>query len=558
MKLQPLLSVPTRAKSLNFLHDSERCFGFSFYPAKIRVDPGCIRVVFGLRDPEPLEHPPPLGRQGDSCEASRACPVIFRRSNSRSRILSRRHFQNDMHLPPLAALSCWIPVSLYLFHRYPARIAILANFLGGWAILPNANYTPTTEIFPYWILGVCLPTSYLVTKATVTGLSAFAGILLFHSTDLKRFRPGMCDLPMAVWCCVPLLSATVHWNTLHEDVLGAIYLAISWGMPWLLGRIYFAEFDSLLLAAKACVIAATCYVPICLVEIVFGPQLYAFVYGYQPYRWVGAARYLGFRPIGMMEDGNQLGIWMAAAALIAIAFWARSLAGSIFGLPTQWIAVGLAGITLSCQSAGSILLLILLSPTTLLKRHNILRRGVAVLVLGIVLFTLFRMSGLLPLRALAKQNGPLHSIATGLARIGRQSLFWRFARDESHLRVALQQPLLGSGRWDWWQNGNARPWGLWMLVFGMYGLVGLTALGLILFLPIQRALRLPAKWVGPDDPNLRLAMAGLILMVAIDSLLNGALILPYLLVMGGLAARRARPEHTPLRPAFRRARERET
>jgi hypothetical protein len=363
---------------------------------------------------------------------------------------------------------------------------------------------------------------------------------------------------MAVWCCVPLLSAATHWNTLHEDVLGATYLAISWGAPWLLGRIYFAEFDSLLLAAKACVIAATCYVPICLVEIFFGPQLYAFVYGYQPYRWIGAVRYIGFRPIGMMEDGNQLGIWMAAAALVAIALWARSLTRRLIGLPIHWIAVGLAATTLLCQSAGSIILLILLSPTTLVKQRNLLRRSIAVLVLGIVVFTLFRMSGLVPLRALAKQNGPLHSIATGLARIGRQSLFWRFARDESHMRIALQEPLLGSGRWDWWQSGNARPWGLWMLVFGMYGLVGLTALGLILFLPIQRALRLPAKWVGTDDPNLRLAMAGLILMVAIDSLLNGALILPYLLVMGGLAARRARPEHTPLRPAFRRARERVT
>jgi hypothetical protein len=31
-------------------------------------------------------------------------------------------------------------------------------------------------------------------------------------------------------------------------------------------------------------------------------------------------------------------------------------------------------------------------------------------------------------------------------------------------------------------------------------------------------------------------MAALILMVAIDNLLNGAMILPYLLIMGGLAA----------------------
>jgi hypothetical protein len=450
-----------------------------------------------------------------------------------------------MHLPPLAVFSCWIPVSVYLFRRYPARIAILANFFGGWAVLPNANYTPSTVIFPYWILGVCLPTSYLVTKATVTGLCGLAGILLFHFADVKRFRPGPCDLPMTVWCCAPLLSAATHWSTVHEDVLGALYLIVAWGVPWLLGRIYFSEFDSRLLAAKACVIAAACYVPICVFEICVGPQLYAFAYGYQPYRWVGAARYLGFRPIGMMEDGNQLGIWMAAATLIAMALWLRSLTMSILGLPIKWVAAGLAGTTLLCQSVGSILLLILLLPLSLFRRSSVLRRGVGALVFGIVVLILLRMSGLVPLRAMVQQSGALHAIADGLARLGRQSLAWRYAREESNLVIALHQPLLGFGQWDWWKNGDVRPWGLWLLVFGMYGLVGLTALGLILFLPIYRAVWPSAGGDRRDDPNLRLALAGLILMAAIDNLLNGALILPYLLVMGGLAAREASPVPSP-------------
>jgi len=439
-----------------------------------------------------------------------------------------------MHLSPLAALIGWIPVSTYLFYRYPARIAILANFFGGWAILPGANYTPTTEDFPFWIMGVCLPAGYWVTKATVTGLCGLAGILLFHSNDLKRFRPGLWDIPMGVWCCVPLLSAATHWNTLHEDFWSAIYLTLAWGVPWLLGRIYFSEFGALRLAAKAYVIAAICYVPICLIEFCTGPQLYALAYGYEPYRWVGAGRYLGYRPIGMMEDGNQLGIWMAGAALVATALCVRRLTRRVLGLPMGWIAAGLAGATLLCQSAGSILLLILLLPIALVSRRSYLRKGVAILVVFIVVFTLFRMSGVIPLRALVKQSGTLHSIANGLASIGRQSLSWRYAREESHIKIALQEPLLGFGRWDWWQNGNARPWSLWLLVFGMYGLVGLTALGLILILPIQRAAWSSAVGHGPDDQNLRLALAGLILMVVIDSLLNGSMIVPFLLIMGGL------------------------
>jgi hypothetical protein len=440
-----------------------------------------------------------------------------------------------MHISPLVILISWIPTGAYLFRRHPVPIAILANFLGGWAILPGAHYAVTPNDFPYWILGVCLPTNYFLTKATATGLAALAGILLYHSADLKRYKPGICDLPMIAWCCVPLLSAATHWNTLQEGLLGSIYQTISWGVPWLLGRIYFSDIDSLLLAAKACVFAAVCYVPICLVEICTGPHLYTFFYGYQPYRWVGAERYFGFRPTGFLEDGNQLGIWMAAATLLAVLLFLHQRTGRILGIPIGWVAAGLAGVTLLCQSVGSILSLLFLLPLVLLKRRYVARAFVGVLIFGILAYALFRMTNLISLRALVHHNGVARSLSTALTSMGRHSFAWRVAREESHIRVALQYPLLGAGRWNWWQNGEARPWSLWLLVFGMYGLVGMIAFGAILLLPVIRAVWLPADGEGSDEPNIRSALAALILMLAIDNLLNGAMILPYLLIMGGLA-----------------------
>jgi hypothetical protein len=441
-----------------------------------------------------------------------------------------------MHISPFVILLGWIPAGVYLFRRYPVRIAILANFLGGWAILPGANYQASPDAFPYWILGVCLPADYFFTKATATGLAALVGMLLFHTADLKRFRPGICDLPMVVWCCVPLLSAATHWKTVYEGILGATYQTISWGVPWLLGRIHFSDDGSLLLAAKACVIAGICYVPVCLFEIFAGPQLYAFFYGYQPYRWVGVERYAGFRPIGFLEDGNQLGIWMAAATLLAVFLFLHRLKDRILGLPMGWVAAGLAAVTLLCQSAGSILLLLFLLPMVMFKRRSVLRAFVGILVLSILAFALFRITNLVSLRALEQRNGITRSLSIALTSIGRHSLLWRFARDESQINVALQKPLLGFGQWNWWQQGGVRPWSLWLLIFGMYGLVGLISFGTILFLPVMRAVWPTARGYAPNESNIRLAMAALILMVAIDNLLNGAMILPYLLIMGGLAA----------------------
>ena len=441
-----------------------------------------------------------------------------------------------MHLPPLAVLLAWIPLGAYLFRRLPPRAAILANFLGGWAILPGANYTPSNVEFPYWILDVCLPTGYLVTKATVTGIAALAGTLLFHRPALRSFRPDWRDLPMALWCCVPLLSAAAHWSTLRDGLLGAIYQTLAWGTPWLLGRIFFSDRDGLLVAAKGVVISGLCYVPICLMEICTGPQLYAFFYGYQPYRSVGAARYLGYRPIGFLEDGNQLGIWMAAATLLAVSFAVYRIAPRILGLPMQWVAATLALTTLLCQSAGSILLLAILLPLTLLRRRALMRGLILLLVLAIVGFALFRMAGKVSLRDLARSNGLVHSLAEDLQAVGRHSFAWRLARDESNISLALQNPILGSGRWDWWQSGDFRPWSLWMLIFGMYGAVGLCAFAGILLLPVLQTVWHPSSQEPPSHINLRWALVGLILLVAFDNLLNGAMILPYLVAIGALSS----------------------
>jgi hypothetical protein len=252
--------------------------------------------------------------------------------------------------------------------------------------------------------------------------------------------------------------------------------------------------------------------------------------------------------VGLLEDGNQLGIWMAASALIACCLALRRLTTRILGISAKWVAVGLTATTLLCQSAGSIFLFLVLLPLALLKRRSVLRASFAILILGILVFALFRMTGLVSLRALAQRSGILHSIAAGLTNIGRHSLVWRLARDESHIRLALQKPLLGWGQWNWWNNGDFRPWSLWLLVLGMYGLVGLAAFASILFLPVLRtAWPSTTGSAQPNGSSLRLALAAVILMVALDSLLNGALILPYLLLMGGLASSNISlpPKRTP-------------
>jgi hypothetical protein len=441
-----------------------------------------------------------------------------------------------MHIPPPIALLAWIPIGSILFFRYPVRKAILVNFLAGWALLPSANYVPTPDWFPFWILPVSLPSEYLLTKGTVIGLAALLGVVLFRRRALAGFRPKMSDVPVAVWCIVPLFSATLNHLGLLEGAAGALYLFLTWGVPFLLGRHFFSDRDSLTQAALAVAIAGILYTPICFFEFFKGPQFYAHVYGYEPFRWIGARRYLGFRPIGFMEDGNQLGMWMATSSLAATALWARRLATRICGLPVKWAAALLVGVAFLCQSIGSILLLVLLLPIAFSSQRSI-RRGIAVFLIVLALGVALELSHVVPWRELYDSNPTVHSIGLRLRHIGRGSFGWRLGRDEAQARIALRTPILGSGRWDWWLDGGVRPWDLWLLSFGMYGLVGLAALVWMMTASIVRPI-----WFAPTSASqqfswLLTALAAIVLINALDALLNGAFLLPYVLLIGGLSSR---------------------
>jgi hypothetical protein len=427
-------------------------------------------------------------------------------------------------------------MSLYCFWRYPIRPAILINFIAGWALLPSANYVPDNAVFPYWILGLSLPSAYFFTKASILGLSGLLGVLVVDRKVFGRFSLRFWDFPMLFWCAVPLLSEIANPQSLTSGLCSSVYQVLAWGVPYLLGRLYFPEMPSLRLAAQAFVIAGLAYVPICLLEVVTGPRLYAALYGYEPYRWVGAQRYLGFRPIGMLEDGNQLGIWMATSALIALGLWKFRSVDQIVRIPIRTVAAILFGATLVCQSAGSILLLLVFTPFIVFRRQAVPRFFAMLLLLGIGCFAALRLANVVSLHDLVAHNVAADSAARLLKKADRGSFGWRLSQDERYVDGALQTPILGRGEWNWWKGSSSRPWGLWMLTFGMYGILGLLALECLLLIPVARVICSPKARSSLDAYNLRFVFAAVILLSTIDSLLNSAVILPLLLAVGSLSA----------------------
>lgn len=440
-----------------------------------------------------------------------------------------------MIVPPLLALFAWVPLGLFLFRRLSARVALLAIFIGGWAVLPTASYTPSSDPFPYWIIGSALESNYFITKGTVIGFTGLLAVYLFDRPRFKGFRLTVWDLAMGMWLIAPLLSAIANPDHLGEGIAGEIYQLLAWGSPYLIGRLYFTDTKSLRLAATAFVVGGLAYVPFCIVELITGPQIYAHLYGYQPYRWTGAARYLGYRPIGLLENGNQLGIWMATATLIAIWLWRRKAATSILGIPIFLAALLLFVITILCQSTGAIILLFALIPFAFIDPRRLSRTVSILLVLGILAFAAVRIANVFSWRELIKRNHVAYEVAIYLKEIGKGSFGWRLSQDDRHINTALQEPILGYGQWDWWSGGFQRPWSLWLLVFGMYGSVGLVSLEALLLIPAVRVVWFPLTRSDIGYTNMRHTLSAAVLMTAIDSLLNSSVILPLLLVIGGMS-----------------------
>jgi hypothetical protein len=195
----------------------------------------------------------------------------------------------------------------------------------------------------------------------------------------------------------------------------------------------------------------------------------------------------------------------------------------------------LFAVNLVCQSGESILLLIGLLPFRFLQKRKATGMLTVLVFLGILSLTSLRLANVISLRSLVKHNAAANAGAEFLIKIGRGSFGWRLAQDEKHVGVALERPIFGSGEWDWWKGSSSRPWGLWLLAFGMYGMVGLIALQCLQLIPVTRAVWHPFARSETDGFDLRRALAAVILMSAIDNLLDGAMILPVVLLIGGLS-----------------------
>jgi hypothetical protein len=425
--------------------------------------------------------------------------------------------------------------ALLLFRFVVPVHAVTITCFSGWLLLPVGHFPKGAAdvVFPYWISGAAIPSDMLLTKMWWPPVVALAGAFLADRETLARWRPGWMDVPVFLWCLWPI----GQWPSIaHPDPqpwIASLYLVAAWGVPWLLGRVYFSGADGGVRLMMGIVTGLAMLAPVALIESVLGPRVYGWTYELHPFRADGAERYVGFRPIAFFEHGTQYGIWVAASALAAIWLWQADSNPRTRGRSFAIAALALA-IALMSQSVGAILLLCAGLAVLSAFGRPLMRWALVLVLLLAVGSGVIYLSGAVSLRTIAKDTVIGRQMVDIVRSTVRRSVTWRMARDQDALTLIGEHPILGAARWDWWRENHQRPWGLALLILGQFGLTGLLLAFGSLGLPVLRALDKQRNFRAWRRNSPAAPLAIIVLMAIADALSNSFFFYPAILAAGAL------------------------
>jgi hypothetical protein len=262
------------------------------------------------------------------------------------------------------------------------------------------------------------------------------------------------------------------------------------------------------------------------------PQLHAQLYGFHQHQFIQASRQGGWRPTVFMNHGLQVAIWMGSCWLLAFAQLLHS-----GNRVRNWGVVCGLGITfLLLKSFGAVLLTLLVAVT--LAAAKWVRSPWPLLICPILLI------GHLSLRAINHDPTTvvIDFVAENVSQERARSLQFRMDNESLLLEKALQKPVFGWGGWgrnrviDESGQDVAVTDGLWIIVLGTHGFLGLTSFfGLQLAGPIRLLVQMRALVPDPRFMAAAVGLSAVCFMAALDAVPN-AMPIPITTVIAGAIA----------------------
>ncbi|MEX0885170.1 MAG: hypothetical protein WD009_01905 [Phycisphaeraceae bacterium] len=445
-------------------------------------------------------------------------------------------------MTPLAhlALLGFPLLALALFSFLRPRRAVLAGYVLGFLLLPEARYT---------FAG--LPDYNKFVAITVPVL---LGVALFDHARLARLRLQWFDVPILAWCIVPVLSSLANGLGLYDGMSSALTQTVGWGLPYLMGRLYLTDARALREAGVAVVLGGLLYVPLCLFELRMSPQLHNTLYGFHQHSFAQHTRGDGYRPMVFLQHALAVSMWMALASLVAFALWHTGAQRKLLGVPMLAVAGVLAVVTYLSQSTGPMLLLLLAVGVCFALPSPLGRMTLAALILAVPVYIFTRALGL-------ATGDWLLAMLEPIAHPDRiASLAQRLDAENALLGRAMERPWLG---WAGWGRYRVDAEGqevqlldsMWIITLGRYGIIGIAAYVSLLLLPTvllwRRARAGFARLVGAG-PAVALTLASTFYLI--DKMVNAMPNLVILMIAGGLTGYLAAVQNVQRAATRRRAR----
>ena len=441
-----------------------------------------------------------------------------------------------MHLSLVdTVMVAWVPAVILLFKTLGGRRTTVIAVFVGCLFLPRGRTS-----FPVFFEPIFFE------KKSLTGLGLLLGMLAFDRKAFSRFRPHWVDLLMVVFVLSPLISLAANPSTVATSgpILALFwqYLA-GWGICYIAGRLYLGDDDGPRLIARAFVLTSLLYIPICVYETILGPNWFLANVIYGTGTMLGAVYRLGGnRPEGFFSSGIELCTWMAMATVLT--YWLVRGCGwrmpGRWGRVLGWVSfVALLLTTLACRGVYGYILLavgLLTAEFTLAYRTRVFLVALALIP---IVYIGVRLSGAWEGKALVelgdRATGRGGTVAYRLTvetlsieKLSHHNLLLGFGGGDG----GVPDPNHKTSRLNLWTDG----W--WLQTLVPMGLVGLIAhFGFFFYGSVALVLARPSPWSGRHGVTKESwGLALYLLLHALDSLHNAALLLPTMLVAGSFVS----------------------
>lgn len=377
--------------------------------------------------------------------------------------------------------------------------------------------------------GYALPGLPDYTKTFATCVGALLGIGLFHAKLFFTYRTSWLDLAPLIFCLSPFLSSLVNGLGAYDGTSATFHQSVMWGLPYLIGRLVYRSGDDLYPLVVSIVGCSLLYVPLCLWEVRMSPQLHAIFYGFHQHSFAQTMRAGGWRPTVFMEHGLQVALWMGFCLLLAYVTW-RMTPPSVRPKSLGLILLSLGVTFLLLKSLGALVLVAIAIALFELVRFTGLRWLYLILPIFVIGYLLVRGLGL------ASPDSLISFVHNNISAERAGSLQFRIDNEDLLAERARQQIWLGWGGWGrnrvFDENGKdlTVPDGLWIIIFGTQGLVGLSAFYAMQL--IAPTWQLVSGRFCNNTPTIGLALGCLISTV--DTLPNAMTLPIFQVVLGAL------------------------